>query len=92
MNSDKTCFIPNHSVIRIKQDESKIAQLNICSGLEDNGKHGSLLVKLSTEKQKWTILSRAKRLKNSTGQMGKVYKNSDMSKVERASARLETMN
>ena len=32
-----------------------------------NGKHRPLLVKLSTEKEKWTILSRAKRLKNSMG-------------------------
>ena len=50
----------------------------------DNGKHRPLLVKLSTEKEKWIILSRAKRLKNSTGQMGKVYINRDMSKEERA--------
>ena len=48
----------------------------------DNGKDRPLLVKLSTEKEKWTILSRAKRLKNSTGQMGKVYINRDMSKEE----------
>ena len=50
----------------------------------DNGKHRPLLVKLSTEKEKWTILSRAKRLKNSTGQMGKVYINRDISKEEMA--------
>ena len=35
-------------------------------------------------KEKWTILSRAKGLKNSTGQMGKVYISRDMSKEERA--------
>ena len=52
--------------------------------LRDNGKRRPLLVKLSTEKEKWTILSRAKRLKNSTGQMGKVYINRDMSNEERA--------
>ena len=50
----------------------------------DNGKRRPLLVKLSTEKEKWTILSRAKRLKNSTGQMGKGYINRDISKEERA--------
>ena len=48
-------------------------------------------MKLSTEKEKWTILSRAKRLKNSTGQMGKVYINRDMSKEEPKRG-LETMN
>ena len=36
------------------------------------------------EKEKLTIRIRAKRLKNSTGQMGKVYINRDMSKEERA--------
>ena len=50
----------------------------------DNGKHRPLLVILSTEKEKFKILGRAKRLKNTTGQMGKVYINRDMSKKERA--------
>ena len=41
-------------------------------------------MKLSAEKEKWRILSKAKRLRNSTGQMSKVYINRDMSKEERA--------
>ena len=39
----------------------------------DNGNYRPLLLKLSIEKKKFTILSRAKRPKNSTMQMGKVY-------------------
>ena len=43
-----------------------------------------MLVRMSTEKDKWKILSQAKKLMNSSEQMRKVYINRDMTKDERA--------
>ena len=43
-----------------------------------------MLVKMSAEKEKWKILSQAKKLMNSIEQMRKVYINRDITKDERA--------
>ena len=43
-----------------------------------------MLLKMSTEKGKWKILSQAKKLMNSSEQMRKVYIKRDMTKDDRA--------
>ena len=50
----------------------------------DDGRDRPMMVKMSSERGKWTILSRAKKLMNSSEQMRKVYINRDMTQEERA--------
>ena len=82
-----------------EDDEAKCRRIFVEVGVEDctvgrmfrlgrssdNGKHRPLLVKLSTEKEKWTIMSRTKRQRTPLGRLVRsTYLNRDMSREERA--------
>ena len=65
-------------------EECKIEQIVRLGKQSSDGRDRPMLVKMSSEREKWTILGRAKRLMNSNEQMRKVYINRDMTKEERA--------